>query len=76
MQELCIMQVNNSELSIVEKTQASVTSEINSEKEYEIVKILETEEDKLSEDQKNKILIHLNLKEEKSSLYKKYLEKL
>ena len=49
---------------------------INSKKEYKVVKLLDIEKDKLSENQKNKMLIHFNLIREKLSLYKKYLEKL
>ena len=69
-------QVKDSALSIVKKTQTSVILEINSEKEYEIIKLSNTEADKLSENQKNKILIYSNLKREKLSLYKNYLEEL
>ena len=63
-------------LVIVKKTQTSVTLEINSEKEYEIIKLSDTNEDRLFKNQKNKMLIYSNLTEEKSSLYKKYFEKL
>ena len=61
---------------MMKKSQASVTSEIDSEKEYEIVKLSGTKENKLSEDQKNKMSICSDSKREKSSLYKKYLEEL
>ena len=57
-------------------TKAPVTLEINSEKEYKIVKLSDTNKEELSKNQKNKLLICFNLKEEKLSLYKKYLEKL
>ena len=63
-------------LLTVKKTWVSVTSEINSEKEYEIIKLSDTEEDKLSKDQKNKMSIYSDSEGEKSSLYKKYSEKL
>ena len=65
----------DSELSIIEKTQASVTLEINSEKEYKIVKSSDINKE-LSENQKNKMSIYSDLQREKSSLYKKYLKKL
>ena len=68
--------MRNSASLIVKKTQTPVTSEINSEKEYKIVKLLDTEKEKLSENQKNKMIICFNLKRQKSSLYKKYLEEL
>ena len=42
-------QIKNLILSRVEKSQVSVTSEIDSEKEYKIVKLSDMEEDKLSE---------------------------
>ena len=60
----------------MKKTQVSIISEINSEKKYKIVKLSDTKEDKLSEDQKNRMSIHSDSKKEKSSLYKKYLEEL
>ena len=47
----------------------------NSE-EYKIVESLDTKEDKLSENQKNKMLFYSDFKEEKSSLCTKYSEKL
>ena len=49
---------------------------MNSEKKYKIVKLLDTKEDELSENQKNKILIYSDSKGEKSSLYVKYSKKL
>ena len=60
----------------MKKTQTPVTLEINSEKEYEIVKLSNTEEDKLSENWENKMLIYFNSIREKLSLYKKYSEEL
>ena len=72
--KMCTTQVWDSALLIVEKAQVSVTLEINSEKEYEIVELSNTEEDKLFKNQKNKMLIHSNSTREKLSLYKKYSE--
>ena len=60
----------------MKRTQVSVISDINSEKKYEIVKLSDTEEDKLSVNQKNRMLIHSDSKREKLSLYKKYSEEL
>ena len=59
---------------MIEITYVSVISEIYSEKEYEIVNSLDTEEDKLSKNQKNKMSIYSDSNKEKSSLCKKYLE--
>ena len=73
---MCITQTRKPVLSTVEQTHAPVISEINSEKEYEIVKSSDTEEGELSENQKNKILIHSDSVREKSPLYTVYLEKL
>ena len=58
---LTTTQVKDSVLTIVKKTQTSVTLEINSKKEYEIVKSSDIKDDKLSEDQKNKMSIYFNL---------------
>ena len=60
----------------MKKTWVSVISEINSEKKYKIVKLSNTEEDELSEEQKNRMLIYSDSKGEKLSLYKKYSEEL
>ena len=60
----------------MKKTQVSVTSEINSKEKYKIVKLLDTEKDKLSQNQKNKMLIYSDSERRKLSLYKKYLEEL
>ena len=63
-------------LVIVEKTYTSVVSEIDNEKEYEIVKLSDTNKDKSSKNQKNKISICSDSIERKLSLYKKYLKEL
>ena len=60
----------------MKRSQVSITSEINSEKEYKIVKSSNINKDKLSENQKNKMLICSNLEREKLSLHKKYSEEL
>ena len=49
MQELCATHYKNSKLLTVKKTWAFITLEINSEKKYKIVKLLNTDKDKLSE---------------------------
>ena len=71
-----MIQTKDSMLTIVEKTHISVTSEINNEKEYEIVKLSNTDKSELSKNQKNKMSICSDSVREKSSLYKKYSEEL
>ena len=73
---MCAIWIKDSVLFTVKKTQTFVTSKIDSEKKYKIVKLSDIKKDKLSEDQKNIMLIYSNLKREKLSLYKKYLKKL
>ena len=71
-----MIQTRDSVLAIVKEIYALVISEINSEKEYKIVKSSDTDEEELSKNQKNKMSIHSDSIEETSSLYKKYLKKL
>ena len=49
-QELCTTQVRNLVLFIKKKTQISITLKIDSENKYKIVKLSDTEKDKLFRD--------------------------